>query len=184
MVVLILYAILVRVTVDAAMPPVVWSALTGAWLGATVLWLVGRLLLHATRPRLDRVHIRRGRGRPSVSAQRIKDWDSAWLRALRYQQMTREDAHGGHQRTSERPRRHEPGSATAGSPYEILGVKPGVNQAQLTAAYRKLARRVHPDHTPGFVAEAAERFAAIHAAYELLSDPGRRSAFDQRCRRD
>jgi DnaJ-class molecular chaperone len=50
----------------------------------------------------------------------------------------------------------------------------------LRAAYRALAMRMHPDHNPGFVAEATERFAAIHAAYELLSDPERRGAYDQR----
>ena len=40
--------------------------------------------------------------------------------------------------------------------------------------------RVHPDRNPGFVAEATERFAAINAAYELLSDPGRRADYDRR----
>ena len=102
------------------------------------------------------------------------------MRALRYQGMNGEHAHCGEQRASERQRRYEPGGATAGSAYEILGVKPGVNQEQLTAVYRELAMRVHPDHNPGFVAEATERFAAINAAYELLSDPGRRAAYDRR----
>lgn len=176
--VLILYAILVRATVHVAMPAVVWLALAGAWLTAAALCLVGGALLRAARPRARRAYIRRGPGTPGVSSQRIQEWESAWRRALRYQEMGGRHADAGSQRASEHQRRDQPGGAIAGSPYEILGVKPGVNQEQLRAAYRELARRLHPDHNPGFVAEATERLAAINAAYELLSDPGRRAGSD------
>jgi DnaJ domain len=179
-VVLIVYAIVVRATARVAMPPVVWPALTGAWVAATALWLVGGLLLFAARSRLGRAHTRCRRLVPPVSAARIQGWERAWLQSLHYQQMNGEQARFGHQRTSERQRKHEPGGAMAGSPYEILGVKPGVTPEQLTAVYRELAMRVHPDRNPGFVAEATERFAAINAAYELLSDPKRRAAYVRR----
>lgn len=175
-VVLILYAILVRATVDVAMPAVVWPALTGAWLAAMALWLLGGLLLRAARPRVDGVHIRRGSGVPPVSSLRIQEWESAWRRALRYQEMSGRHAHAGSQRASEHQRRHQPRGAAAGSPYEVLGVQPGVSQEQLRAAYRELVRRLHPDRNPGFVAEATERLAAINAAYEQLCDPGRRAS--------
>ena len=174
--VLVLYAILVRATVHVAMPPVVWRALAGAWLSAMALWLVGGLLLRAVRPRADRAYVRRGSGAPPVSSQRIQEWESAWRRALRYQEMRGRHAHGGSQRASEHQRRHEPSGAAAGSPYEVLGVQPGVSQEELRAAYRELVRRLHPDRNPGFVAEATERLAAINAAYELLCDSGRRAS--------
>ena len=178
-VVLLLYAIVVRVTVHVAMPPVIWLFLTGAWLAATALWVLGGLLRYAAWLCSGRAHIRGQAGTPSVSAERIGEWESAWRRALRYQQFGSQRADRGEQRSREN-RRQRAGGAMAGSLYEILGVKSGVSQEQLRAAYRELAMRVHPDHNPGFVAEASERFAAIHAAYALLTDPGRRAAYDRR----
>src|SRR5438132_871601 len=77
-VVLIVYAILVRATVQVAMPPVIWPALTGVWLTATALWLVGGLLRCAARPRAGRAHMPAGAGRPPVSAQRIEEREGAW----------------------------------------------------------------------------------------------------------
>lgn len=55
-------------------------------------------------------------------------------------------------------------------PYRVLGVAPGASAAELTATYRALAKRWHPDrHAAGEAAEeAARRMAEINAAYELL----------------
>lgn len=61
------------------------------------------------------------------------------------------------------------------NPYEVLGVAPGAEQEAITGAYRALARKYHPDCNPS----GAERMKAINAAYELLSDPGRRAAYNR-----
>jgi hypothetical protein len=178
-VVLILCAILVRAAVHVAMPPVVWPALTGAWLAAGALRLVGGFLRYAAGPRPRRAHVPTGAGIQSVGAQRIAEWESAWWRALLYQQSGRERAGWGRPRASE-SRGSEPGCETAASPYEVLGVPVDVAGEELSAAYRELAMLMHPDRNPGFVAEATERFAVINSAYELLSDAVRRADFDRR----
>ena len=63
-------------------------------------------------------------------------------------------------------------------PYKILGVERNATEAAIRAAYRKLAKRHHPDLNPG-KPEAEERFKAINAAYALLSDPEKRARFDR-----
>lgn len=61
--------------------------------------------------------------------------------------------------------------------YEVLGVKRGASAAQIKAAYRKLARRYHPDVSRE--ANAAEKFKDIAEAYQTLKDPEKRAAYDQ-----
>jgi hypothetical protein len=69
--------------------------------------------------------------------------------------------------------------------YEILGVLPSAEDIVITAAYRVLAQRYHPDRWTGPPAEAHERMAAINRAYETLKDPARRAAYDgQRSKKD
>jgi len=63
-------------------------------------------------------------------------------------------------------------------PYEILGVQRTDNEAAIRAAYRKLAKRHHPDVNPG-KPEAVERFKEISTAYDLLSDKEKRARFDR-----
>lgn len=63
-------------------------------------------------------------------------------------------------------------------PYEILGVDRTADEAAIRAAYRKLAKKHHPDVNPG-KKDAAEKFAAISAAYDLLSDKEKRARFDR-----
>ena len=63
-------------------------------------------------------------------------------------------------------------------PYEILGLKPDADEAAIKAAYRKLAKRHHPDLHPGDK-KAAERFSELNNANDLLSDPERRARFDR-----
>ncbi|MGH9199882.1 MAG: molecular chaperone DnaJ [Vicinamibacterales bacterium] len=62
--------------------------------------------------------------------------------------------------------------------YIVLGVERSAQLNEIKRAYRRLARRLHPDINPGD-GEAAERFREILAAYETLSDPDRRRRYDQ-----
>lgn len=63
-------------------------------------------------------------------------------------------------------------------PYEVLGVRRTDDAETIRKAYRKLAKKHHPDVNPG-KPEAAEQFKQINAAHDLLSDPERRARFDR-----
>src|SRR3982075_1663572 len=62
--------------------------------------------------------------------------------------------------------------------YEILGVKKGASAAEIRKAFRKLARKYHPDVNPGDKG-AEEKFKALSEANEVLSDPKKRKIYDQ-----
>jgi DnaJ-class molecular chaperone len=66
----------------------------------------------------------------------------------------------------------------AETPYQALGVKPDASADDIRKAYRKLAKQLHPDLNPGKPAAEA-RFKAVSAAYDLLSDPGKRARYDR-----
>src|SRR6516162_2895516 len=66
----------------------------------------------------------------------------------------------------------------AQTPYEVLGVKPDASADEIGTVYRKLAKQFHPDLNPG-KPEAEERFKAVSAAYDLLSDPEKRARYDR-----
>src|SRR5271166_3909321 len=64
------------------------------------------------------------------------------------------------------------------APYTILGVSKGAGAGEIKSAYRKLAKKLHPDankHDP----KAASRFAELNAAYEIVGDDEKRKAFDR-----
>jgi DnaJ-class molecular chaperone len=63
-------------------------------------------------------------------------------------------------------------------PYQTLGVQRDASEEAIRKAYRKLAKRHHPDLNPGKPA-AAEKFKAINAAHDLLSDSEKRARFDR-----
>ena len=63
-------------------------------------------------------------------------------------------------------------------PYQVLGVSKTASEAEIKSAFRKLAKKLHPDankHDP----KAASRFAEINAAYEIVGDDDKRKAFDR-----
>ena len=61
--------------------------------------------------------------------------------------------------------------------YSILGVEPGAGDAEIKTAYRRLARKYHPDVSKE--AGAEEKFKAVNEAHEALRDPEKRAAYDQ-----
>jgi len=64
--------------------------------------------------------------------------------------------------------------------YKVLGVKMNASQAEIKSAYRKLARKSHPDLNPN--SEAGRQFALLSKAYHTLIDPQERAYYDEQLR--
>ena len=63
--------------------------------------------------------------------------------------------------------------------YEILGVEKTANDEELKKAYRKMAKKYHPDANPDNKEEAEKKFKEVNEAYETLSNPQKRRMYDQ-----
>ena len=62
--------------------------------------------------------------------------------------------------------------------YEVLGIGKNATDAEIKSAYRKLAKKYHPDLNPGDK-EAEEKFKEVNEAHDILSDPEKRKRYDQ-----
>ena len=63
--------------------------------------------------------------------------------------------------------------------YEVLGVPRSATDAQIKAAYKKLAIKYHPDKNPGDTGTAEQNFKKVSEAYEVLSSKEKRATYDQ-----
>ncbi|MGZ0218763.1 MAG: DnaJ domain-containing protein, partial [Acidimicrobiales bacterium] len=62
--------------------------------------------------------------------------------------------------------------------YAVLGVSDTASVKDITKAYRKLARQLHPDANPGDAA-AEERFKEVSSAYDIIGDDDKRKSYDE-----
>ena len=62
--------------------------------------------------------------------------------------------------------------------YEVLGLNKGASDEEIKKAYKKQARKYHPDLNPDNK-EAEEKFKEVNEAYSILSDPDKKSKYDK-----
>src|SRR5712671_1317675 len=78
----------------------------------------------------------------------------------------------------DRPRPAGYGPCLMKDPYSVLGVSKTASADDLKKAYRKLAKKLHPDVNPGDK-KSEERFKEVSSAFEVLGDPKKRALYDE-----
>ncbi|MCI1958497.1 MAG: molecular chaperone DnaJ [Clostridia bacterium] len=63
--------------------------------------------------------------------------------------------------------------------YEVLGLQKGASESDIKRAYRKMAKKYHPDNNPGNEKQAEEKMKEVNEAYEVLSNADKKAAYDQ-----
>ena len=63
--------------------------------------------------------------------------------------------------------------------YEVLGLKKGASDDEIKKAYKKLARKYHPDLNRDDPKTAEEKFKEVNEAYDVLKDPKKKATYDQ-----
>ena len=63
--------------------------------------------------------------------------------------------------------------------YEVLGLQKGASESDIKKAYRQMAKKYHPDNNPGNEKQAEEKMKEVNEAYEILSNPDKKAAYDQ-----
>ena len=63
--------------------------------------------------------------------------------------------------------------------YEILGVDKGSDEAKIKKAYKRLAMKYHPDRNADGKENSEKKFKEVRKAYDVISDPQKRSTYDQ-----
>ena len=63
--------------------------------------------------------------------------------------------------------------------YEVLGIDKGADEAKIKKAYKRLAMKYHPDRNADEKAGAEKKFKEVRKAYDVISNPQKRSAYDQ-----
>ena len=63
--------------------------------------------------------------------------------------------------------------------YEVLGVDKGADEAKIKKAYKRLAMKYHPDRNGDDKAGAEKKFKEVRKAYDVISNPQKRSTYDQ-----
>src|ERR1700760_4969786 len=76
------------------------------------------------------------------------------------------------------PKKGVPPAMATTDPYKLLGVARGASQNDIQKAYRRLAKKLHPDLNPGDK-EAQRKFQELSAAYDILGDETKRARFDR-----
>nr|GEW21389.1 hypothetical protein [Tanacetum cinerariifolium] len=99
------------------------------------------------------------------------------IRALLRGGSTISAAYATAERTSSTETLLRSSSSGSSSLYDVLGVRVGADTREVKAAYRKLARVLHPDVGSGD--SSADEFIKVHSAYSTLSDPEKRADYDR-----
>ncbi|PWA13641.1 DnaJ domain-containing protein [Artemisia annua] len=111
---------------------------------------------------------------PSFNTNSNKSSSRSFPSCVQYKRPTISAAYATAERTSTETLLR---GSSSSSLYDVLGVRVGADTREVKAAYRKLARVLHPDVGSGD--SSADEFMKVHSAYTTLSDPEKRADYDR-----